>query len=273
MERPRRTSTAMIAILILFVATASASQLASPEESSESNATTMLNSSCPPKDGNADLYGIEILVGVYLQWVASWIANNFSPDNTVEFANTNTFFLAALTIALIYLTHIGTISPAEVFIVLTFCFGLGLTVLSIDGWRTSDRGAFITSKIIRTALLVAIFAYAIWFWAVVARYDSTSCSFFFLFNRVSTASNARFFMVVQASLFTAATSAFALLYTGYWLLAWASVLVVELSEGSTINKSDIWKAIKEFLWDVFILSNMPDERLPDEPNKREEESK
>jgi hypothetical protein len=204
----------------------------------------MLNSSCPPKDGNAGLYGIGIRIGVYLQWVASWIVNSFSPDNAVEFANTNNIFLAALPIALIYLTHIGPISPAEIFIVLTFCFDLGLTVLSIDGLRISDRGAFITSTIIRTAFLVAIFAYAIWFWVVGARHDSTSCSFFFLFTRVSTASNARFFMVARVSLFTAAASAFALLYTGYWLLAWALVLVVELSEGFVINKSDIGKRPK-----------------------------
>ncbi|KAE9376114.1 hypothetical protein N431DRAFT_464170 [Stipitochalara longipes BDJ] len=168
MEGPRRTSTAIIAISILFPATALVSLVASPEESSPSNATIMLSSKCPPKDGNSDLYSISIRIGVYLQWVATWIVNNFSPDNTVDFANTNTIFLAALTIALLRLTHVGGISPAEVAIVLRFCFGFGLTALSINGWRTSEKSTFVfkatfTSTIIRTALLVSIFAHATWF--------------------------------------------------------------------------------------------------------------
>jgi hypothetical protein len=36
--------------------------------------------SCPGIEGNSDLYGMGIRIGVYLQWFSAWISNTINPS-------------------------------------------------------------------------------------------------------------------------------------------------------------------------------------------------
>lgn len=55
--------------------------------------------------GNADLYGLGIRIGIYLQWVASLLSNNLLPGNRTEFQQiyllfSNPIYVAALILSL-----------------------------------------------------------------------------------------------------------------------------------------------------------------------------
>src|SRR4051812_25170410 len=57
-------------------------------------------SKCSGFEGNPDLYGLGIRVGVYLQWFSGIIAHSFHADSVPDLLGTNTIFLMALFTAL-----------------------------------------------------------------------------------------------------------------------------------------------------------------------------
>ena len=125
--------------------------------------------------GTSDLYGLGIRSGIYLQWFTGLIANCYQADSVVGQLDTNTIFLLALFAALANVTAKGSIQAAEVIILLQFCFGFLLTVLSIWGMRVkatyksqhrfekSPYFSYLGSSI-RSCLASAICFYTAWFW-------------------------------------------------------------------------------------------------------------
>lgn len=88
-------------------------------------------------DANDDFYGFGIRLGVYLQWVSSWIANTFSPEDAAANHDANSIFVLALATALaVAFNNASTaLRPAEAYIMFSICFGFYFTVLSIFGFR------------------------------------------------------------------------------------------------------------------------------------------
>ena len=91
---------------------------------------------CNGFTGNADLYGLGIRIGIYLQWMSSLLTNVFLPHGVSDSLDTNSIFLFALFIATASSTTAkGGLHPTEAFIVLQLCFGFLLSVLSVAGMR------------------------------------------------------------------------------------------------------------------------------------------
>lgn len=92
--------------------------------------------SCSGFEGNSDLYGLGIRLGIYLQWTSSLLTNVFLPSAVSDSLDTNSIFLFAIFIAIACAsTTAGGLRPAEAFIMLQLCFGYILSVLSVSGLR------------------------------------------------------------------------------------------------------------------------------------------
>lgn len=90
---------------------------------------------CPGFDGNSDFYGLGIRLGVYLQWLASWLTNTLSPNDAGPSHDVNSIFVLAIVVAIITSIVGDRIKPVEVYVMLLICFGYFFTVLSFLGIR------------------------------------------------------------------------------------------------------------------------------------------
>lgn len=90
---------------------------------------------CPGFDGNSDFYGLGIRLGVYLQWLASWLTNTLSPDEAGPSHDVNSIFVLAIVVAIITSIASDRIKPVEVYVMLLICLGYFFTVLSFLGIR------------------------------------------------------------------------------------------------------------------------------------------
>ena len=92
---------------------------------------------CTGFEGNADIYGLGIRTGVYLQWFSSWVCMTLNPESAHELHAANSIFVFAIIVAaLVAATSSGDpFRPVEAYILVQICFGYLLTVLSILGLR------------------------------------------------------------------------------------------------------------------------------------------
>src|SRR5947207_9155806 len=95
---------------------------------------------CGKFNGNPDLYGLGIRVGVYLQWFSTWLSISFEPESAQETHDVSSIFVFAIIIAIIQAAASGGIRPVEAFIMIQICFGYLFTVLSILGLRLQLLG-------------------------------------------------------------------------------------------------------------------------------------
>ena len=92
-------------------------------------------STCESFAGNSDLYGLGIRLGVYLQWVSSWLINTLNPSAAAANHDANSIFVLAIVVALAVTVATGNARPVEAYIMLLICYGHFLTVLTIFGLR------------------------------------------------------------------------------------------------------------------------------------------
>lgn len=151
--------------------------------------------------GNSDAYGLGIRLGIYFQWIASWIANQLSPEIAAELNDVNCIFLIAIFISGIVLS--ATPSNAyvvEILILLFILFGSVFSVLSTATIRTSKMGENASNwgACLRISLITAMSAYGVWYWFRGVRLlKPTPCeSYIFLFSKVSIFGGARIFFQV-----------------------------------------------------------------------------
>jgi len=97
--------------------------------------TLPIQEPCGTFPGNSDLYGFGIRLGVYLQWISSWLVQILSPNGVMATHDSNSIFVLAIVIALTTATAQNTIQPTEAYIMLLICFGYFFTVLSFLGVR------------------------------------------------------------------------------------------------------------------------------------------
>lgn len=91
------------------------------------------NASCPPLEGNSDLYGLGIRIGIYLQWISTWIVTLVNPEETQSAYEVNSAFVFAVVIATIVARD--TSRPIETYIMLQIAIGFFVTTLSTFGVR------------------------------------------------------------------------------------------------------------------------------------------
>ena len=94
---------------------------------------------CLGLQGNPDLYGLGIRIGIYLQWISSLLTNVFLPSSVSDSLDTNSIFLFAVFIAVANATKSAGVEPLlgpiGGFVMLQMCFGYVLSVMSITGLR------------------------------------------------------------------------------------------------------------------------------------------
>jgi hypothetical protein len=86
-------------------------------------------------EGNSDLYGLGVRLGVYAQLLATALANHVLPDALVSALDTNVIFLVAILAALLKSTAEKEISTVEAFIMLQIVLTFLISVINIDGLR------------------------------------------------------------------------------------------------------------------------------------------
>ncbi|KAF7559907.1 hypothetical protein G7046_g4233 [Stylonectria norvegica] len=89
--------------------------------------------SCVPLDGNSDLYGRGIRIGIYLQWVSSWILILVEPMSTQSVYEVNSTFVFAVVVATIIARD--TMHPIETYLMLQIALGFYVTTLGTFGVR------------------------------------------------------------------------------------------------------------------------------------------
>lgn len=104
---------------------------------------------CPGFEGNSDLYGLGIRIGVYLQWYSTWLCITVDPETSGETHTANALFIFAILVALLQAISNQSINKIEAYLMLQICFGYLLTLLSVFGIRLQllrpDRAQRITS--------------------------------------------------------------------------------------------------------------------------------
>ncbi|KAE9993780.1 hypothetical protein EG327_003285 [Venturia inaequalis] len=152
----------------------------------------------PPQcgfEGNPDLYGLGIRIGVYFQWASALIIWRWYPEGRNELGGAYLVFLFALLIAMVVITaRREPIHSAEILLLIYIIFGGVFTVMMI-GLRKSHLQK---AKKIKTSwpqtmalffILAAASIYCTWFWlSGIHHHDflDTNCGTYgFLFTKVS----------------------------------------------------------------------------------------
>jgi hypothetical protein len=149
--------------------------------------------------GNADLYGLGIRLGIYLQILSTILGMIFLPDVLYDFQDSNAILLLAILIALIKNTPGRDIQEIDVIILLRIVWCIiisGFSLLDIKVeyhafFRTDNPfgGVSATLAIIARALIAgSVTSYNVWFWFKGAEYLDVieNCpAYLFLFAKFS----------------------------------------------------------------------------------------
>ena len=204
-------------------------------------------------EGNPDLYGLGIRLGIYFQLTSTSLAGRLLPEETLSTWDTNSIFLLAVFAAVSKSTVSGAIQYAEAYVMLQLMFaflicafpkGFGALVRStlrgiILGFSQKDKellkanlGLSVLGNQWRQALATAVACYNVWFWFRFK--PSGGCeAYMFLFARVSAFSGAQGFY-----------RAFAVLYLTYQAikyLIFAAMLPYYSSKAKQFSFASIWK--------------------------------
>jgi hypothetical protein len=150
--------------------------------------------------GNADMYGLGIRLGFYLQWYGAIIASWLARSEVQGLRLTLAFFIAATFLALIIQTIQNNLQTVEIYIILLLTFGSYLSLIPLFAWRLLtgcdpyldpsrfpivDSGA--TSSDLHVLLLLSVVAFQLWYWfARVPELASAGCQEWgFLFAKIA----------------------------------------------------------------------------------------
>jgi hypothetical protein len=145
-------------------------------------------------EGNPELYGLGIRMGVYFQWASALIIWRWYPEGRTELGGAYLVFLFALLIAMIVNTaRLEPTHSAEILLLMYIIFGGIFTVMTI-GVRRSHvqkirelKGSWVQALTL-CFILAAASIYCSWFWLFGIHHDflETECGTYgFLFTKVS----------------------------------------------------------------------------------------
>ncbi|KAF2810534.1 uncharacterized protein BDZ99DRAFT_463095 [Mytilinidion resinicola] len=146
--------------------------------------------------GNADLYGIGIRIGLYLQWVTTLTTTLYEPKDEEILRVINLLIQSAVFMGLILLTSRNQIEPVEPVISIWLIFG---ALSSLSGSGMNPLGHF--SGLYRVALYTAVAGYACWFWftGLDGTLQGQQCETVAFFGRVSIAGRFRTFNKIASA--------------------------------------------------------------------------
>lgn len=104
--------------------------LPSNRQTQTSNITTGSNQTCQT-DFSADLYGLGVRLGYYLNWASGWTANNFVPDEIAGAQDSNSIFLLGVLASLLRGTTTGRLTRLDGLVLLELAAGTVWSVLSL----------------------------------------------------------------------------------------------------------------------------------------------
>jgi hypothetical protein len=159
--------------------------------------------------GNPDLYGLGIRLGVYLQWISAFIVYQWYPKGREELTFAYTVFIVALSITTIVLTtNAHSTYTAEVFILMLIVFGGAFTTVFSATRAKFSKREFQPKRHyavralfagIYTLLLAVTAIYSSWFWIRGIHHD---------FNRTPGSCTTHGFLIIKANLYRPAVSRF-----------------------------------------------------------------
>ena len=167
--------------------------------------------------GDADFYGLGIRLGVYLQWIAQFLANCFVSTEWKSILGASMVFALALTVAVLLLTFEHECTFTAEIIVILFIFWGGF-IVSYYGSPIMDQymqyywhkaipsRRFVGTNLAAALPLLVMQIFSFWFWirlATVGEIDYSPTpggTFYFLFDRVPARSKppARFMVFLCA---------------------------------------------------------------------------
>jgi hypothetical protein len=134
--------------------------------------------------GDSDTYGLGVRLGMYLQWIATFLATAYRLESARSIRTANTTFQLANFVGLFLFTfHRPQVYAIEPLIVLFVIFGAAwffiLVAMNIEG--------SINEAILRVALYTAVTGYAMWYlwWGMDGMIQPDCGSFAFFFARVN----------------------------------------------------------------------------------------
>lgn len=134
--------------------------------------------------GNADLYGIGIRIGLYLQWISTLAASVFTPHDEGVVRILNLLIQSAMLLGMVLLTRDSKMRPVEPVITIWLLFG---ALSSLSGSGVNPVGRF--SGIFRLVIYSTVAGYACWFWFVgldgLLEQEPPHCTVVAFFGRVS----------------------------------------------------------------------------------------
>ncbi|RYN23742.1 hypothetical protein AA0114_g12823 [Alternaria tenuissima] len=112
-------------------------------------------------NGNPDLYGIGIRIGLYLQWVSTLLISIFIPKEVRTTRAVNLWIQSAIFLGLLLLVTSQDATPAEVLIALWLLCG-SLSSLTGNGMSSLAK----LSGLFRIFFYIALSSFGIWYWFV-----------------------------------------------------------------------------------------------------------
>ena len=166
-------------------------------------------------NGNADMYGLGIRIGFYLQWYCTILADWLAPSEVPGLRKMNALLTTATFIALLILRR-SLIAP-EIYVVLLLFFGSSYYILAAGGWRlvtcfkdsldpsrySASEPSGKTAILLWSLVLLGELSFTLWFWTVqVPTIETQTCQRYgFMFIRIRLNSfGFRVFHLVWASL-------------------------------------------------------------------------
>lgn len=164
--------------------------------------------------GNADMYGLGIRVGFYLQWFGKILATWVARKEVTGMRLSESLFIAATFLALIIQTSRDNLRPVEIYVILLLTFGGYLHFVPLYVWRLligcdpdldpSRHPRVKPGKMfsrLNFSLLSTVCIFQLWFWiGKVSNIGRGGCTEFgFLFARIRL--NQRGFVVVNVVLY------------------------------------------------------------------------
>ena len=173
-------------------------------------------------EGNADMFGIGIRVGFYLQWFAVMLGSWIAPKEVPSLRFTNILFATATLVATIIQIIEHRLETVEVYIILMLNFGTAAFLIPILIWRIAtgfnprlDPTRFPNPRpsalfsFFQSSLLVTVGGFQLWFWSSRIRdLDQNECMYSgFIYERVGLQKRwFRLFNLAWVSLFLALLS-------------------------------------------------------------------
>ncbi|KKA17666.1 hypothetical protein T310_8393 [Rasamsonia emersonii CBS 393.64] len=124
------------------------------------------------RQGNSDIYGLGIRIGLYLQWIATVIATAFVPDQMLETTTANTVFVIAFSVVTFALCGAAADTPAADMVIVLDIYAVSIYALYPLSWmgrrfvpsRSDFRQSSALGELIKAVLTNCMAVVNVWFW-------------------------------------------------------------------------------------------------------------